>query len=559
MTDVLLRRRPAWALCLIAAAIAATYVALTFDRDFLAGVGFWENPAGPWLLESTDTQVNGDMMALLAGYAAYVHAPWQFPPFLIPSFGPPPGTSGIFLDFIPIVALAGKLASLATGALVNPYGAWMGGTFLLAAVFATLVLVEAGEAHVLGCLVASLFAISAPPLLHRFGHVVLFGQFVVIAALWLYLRDRRTVAWRAVAARWALLLCLTALINIYLFVMVGAIYAASWLDRRILAPTNPAARWGEPACIAAAVAVLLLAAGHIGQGTTSPFSGGYGHWSMNLAAPFWPQRSGLFLGKWPIIDGTGGQYEGFNYLGAGGLFLLAAALLRDGGQVVRLARAHPGFAAMAIGCTVFAVSDRVYLFNMLLLDYRIAWRIDYVLGTFRSSGRFFWPVYYAILLAAAVLALRHRRPAMLIVPLLACALQLADTEPLRARLATLSRQHSPMLIARNDWEPRLDRAAALVLSPTYNCAAPPTRRLSTEFNFLASRRNRPTNSVYNPRARADCEAETTAMVHGPWPDDALYVLFTAVAGSVPAGFAPPGLHCEPFAYGIWCLGRATGN
>jgi hypothetical protein len=39
-----------------------------------------------------------------------------------------------------------------------------------------------------------------------------------------------------------------------------------------------------------------------------------------------PQGSGLFPAMNPVIDGTGGQYEGFNYLGFGVLLLLATAL-----------------------------------------------------------------------------------------------------------------------------------------------------------------------------------------------------------------------------------------
>lgn len=556
----LLRRRPAWALVVLAAALAGCYLAITFDVGFLMTTArFWDNPVGPWLMEPTDAVVNVDMPALLGGYYAYAQAPWTFPLFLIPSLGPPPGTSGVFLDFIPFVALAGKLASLATGTLVNPYGAWVVVAFVLTAVFATLVLIEAGEAHLLGCVVASLLAISAPPLLHRFGHLPLFGQFAVIAALWLYLRDGHSGAWRAVATRWSILLCVTSLINAYLFVMAGAVYAASWIDRRVLTPADRIARWGEPALVAIAVVIVLVGAGHVGKGTSIPFSAGFGYFSMNLASPFWPQRSGLLPRMSPIVDATGGQYEGFNYLGAGGLMLLVLALVCDAGGILARARAHPGFMAIAAACVVFALSNRVYLFQHLVLYYTTPWQVNFVLGTFRSSGRFFWPVFYTILLGGAALALRRGRPAAKVgILVLVCTLQLVDTEPLRVRITELTRGQTPMAIERDAWIARLDRADAMTVTPSFNCANK-LFDINVALSFLASLRNRPTNTVYNPRGHTDCSAETAAAMNGPWRNDTLYVFLADAGGSLPPGFAPPGLRCAPFRFGTWCLGPATGN
>jgi hypothetical protein len=551
----LLRRRRGGELVLLAAALAGCYVALTFDLKFLiTSAPFWKNPVGPWLMDATDTTLNVDMAAVLGGYYAYVHAPSTFPLFLIPSLGPPPGTSGVFLDFIPLVALTGKLASIGTGTLINPYGAWIIAAFVLTAVFATLVLIEAGEGNLLGCAIASVLAISAPPLLHRFGHLAFFGQFVVIAALWLYLRDRHSDAWRVVAIRWSILLFLTLLINAYLFAMVGAIYTAAWIDHRWVTASSRKFRWRELAFVATPVVIALLVAGYVGRGTDMPFSDGFGTFSMNLASPFWPQRSGLFPGMWPIVDATGGQYEGFNYLGAGGLLLLGLALIRDFKAVLERARAHPGFVVICTACVVFALSNRMYWFQHLVLQYQIPPQLHFVLGSFRSTGRFFWPVFYTILLGGLALALRHGKPGTKVgIVVLVCALQLVDTEPLRARITELTRGQAPMVIERDEWIARLDDAKAMIVVPPYNCTN--EEEINVELGLLASLRNRPTNTVYNPRGRPDCAAEIAAVRNGPWRNDILYV----VLADVGIGFSPPKLHCESFRFGTWCLGSDQGN
>ncbi len=555
LAEALCRQRPVALLCAVAAAIGAVYDATLFNLDFVLGTGFWRNPIGTWLMDAADARVSVDMLALVTSYTAFVHAPWQFPLLHIPSFAPPTGTSGIFLDFLPLIAVTGKAISRLTGAVVLPYGTWMAASVMLSAIFATLVVIEAGQRHLLAAITASLFAVSAPVMLYRFGHVSLWGQFPLIAALWLYLRDRTASRPWKVAARWALLLAFTLLINVYLFAMAGTLYGASWLDRL----RRAAARWWEPGLLVPVIGAVLLLAGFIGRGNSSPFSGNFGLYSMNLVSPLWPQRSAVFPHMWPIIDATGGQYEGFNYLGAGGLLLLALALLRDRAAIARLLRRYAAFATIAAALMMFALSQDIELFGVELLHIPVPdWLIN-LCSIFRSSGRMFWPVFYAILLSGLVLAMRHRGSVMLTVPLMACLIQLADTEGLRRRVAVLARAPGASLLAEAEWSARLDRAKQLVISPVYNCTMPPAHHLTIELNHYAALRDRPTNSVYDARAKPDCAAGRQAMVSGPWRKDMLYVLLDGVVNAIPEGFLPPGLHCERFPGGRWCLGEGSAQ
>ncbi len=551
LAQALCRQRSTALLLTVAIGIGALYAVSLFNIDFLLGRGFWSNPVGPWLMDAGDAGTSVDMLALVTSYTAYVHAPWQWPIFHIPSLGPPVGTSGIFVDFLPIIALTGKAISRLAGTVVLPYGAWMGACLLLSALFATLVMIAAGQRSLLAAIAASLFAVSAPVLLYRFGHVSLWGQFPLIAALWLYLRDGETGSpWR-VAGHWALLLVFALLINAYIFAMVGAFYAASWLDRL----WRREARWWEPAPLVPVLGAAMFVAGFIGRGNSSPFSGNFGLYSMNLLSPLLPQRSVLFPGMWPIIDATGGQYEGFNYLGAGGLFLLAMALLRDRPAISRLLARHPAFALIALGLTIFAISQEVHVFGALLLTIPApSWLID-LCSIFRSSGRMFWPVNYALLLGGLVLALRREGSVALTIPLLACLLQIMDTEGLRRRDAFLASGPASEQMSAAEWGPRLDHAAGLVLSPVYTCTMGPAHRMTIELNHHAAVRGLSTNSVYDARAKPDCAAARQAMLEGPWRTDALYVLFDDVVNAVPEAFMPPGLRCARFPGGRWCLGE----
>ncbi len=154
---------------------------------------------------------------------------------------------------------------------------------------------------------------------------------------------------------------------------------------------------------------------------------GWGHYSMNLLSPFWPAHSGLFGADRPDLDATGGQYEGFNYLGAGGWLLVLVALATGGWRGLR---AWVPLVLVLGGLTLIALSTVLYAGHLLVLSLGIRpW--DQVFGIVRASGRAFWIVGYAILLGAvAHLSLRLRRPVLIPLLVLALGLQLADAAPL---------------------------------------------------------------------------------------------------------------------------------
>jgi hypothetical protein len=96
---------------------------------------------------------------------------------------------------------------------------------------ACLLVAETGQRSLLAAIAATILASSVPPLLHRFGHLPLMAHFLVIGALWLYLRDHRAGSSPGRMATWTAWLCLALLINPYLFAMTAAVYAATWLRR----------------------------------------------------------------------------------------------------------------------------------------------------------------------------------------------------------------------------------------------------------------------------------------------------------------------------------------
>jgi hypothetical protein len=542
--------------------IAVCYVLATFDIPFLLGSGpFWANPRGPWLMDPNDSIDSIDVLTTRIAYIAFVHAPWGVPLFFVPDLGTPTGSSVILVDAVPIVALLGKSLTRVTGLTTNPYGLWVAACFVLVALFAVLLLIEFRQRTLLAAIAASLLAISMPVLLYRFGHLSLLGQFIVVGALWLYARDARTgagSAWRRLGW-WAGWLCLAALLHGYLFAMAAAIYVATVVRRIDTEQSSVRDALREPVLVACSVAALLAVAGHFGKGTgTSPSGGGFGYFSMNLLSPVWPQRSGLFPGFYGLLTGPDGQYEGFNYLGAGVLLLVVIAVVMSWRSLPRKIHRHSILLVTFLYLTMFAVSNVGFIGSYQLFHVPLPSGLEFMAGIFRSSGRMFWPCAYALALFGLALVLRYLAPGWKTVVVLGCCvLQLIDSNPLRARITALTRREVPTQLDLPLWEARMLRAERVRVAPAFGCGGYTLYIAQIELQLAAVTTQRPTNIVNNPRLQDDCSAGALRATQGPWDEHTLYVFFQADGvENVPAGWRPPDLACEPFDRGFWCLGLA---
>ncbi len=540
-----------------AALIGATYFLATFDLPFIIGRGpFWAFPVGPWLQDSTDTQNSVDVLDFLVGFTGLVNSPWTLPLLFVPAIGAPQGTNVVFLDVIPGVALIGRVVSNVMGVVVLPYGVWVGACFILSPISASLLLAEAGQASLLASASAAVFAVSAPTLLHRFPHLPLMAHFLLIGALWLYCIDKRSlVSWKRLM-RWAGWLLMTVLTNPYLLAMVGIIYAASLV--RYVAGQGLRSRWLEPMVIAVELIAAMFAVGYLGTGQS--FSGeGFGKYSMNLVSPIVPQRSGLFPQWQSIVDATGGQYEGFSYLGVGGIALTASALLINARSLWRWLIRNPELAAALFFLTLYALSTAVFAGSYELLRINIGWKLNRLANIYRSSGRMFWPVYYAVLFGSLLLVLRRlsSRWQVAIVGL-CCLLQLLDAEPLRARLTKLTDHGGQPWLDTEILSSRISRAHIVNVFPTFFCSDDHEREVDMEIQLAAIRQKKSFNVAYNPRLHPDCQAEEHAMMAGPWSPDTLYVFLNG-SSRLPANWVPPNLACEAFAEGRWCLGNPASR
>lgn len=243
----------------------------------------------------------------------------------------------------------------------------------------------------------------------------------------------------------------------------------------------------DSALLWAGLLALAWLAGYVVPGSSQLVAQGYGHYSANLLTYFDPmdwqafldtfQRSDPSAAEWsrllpPLGHAHHDQYEGFAYLGAGGILALGAALalmlLRPGSAAPdddrpRLAPAL----LMAAALFVLSLSTSITLGKHVLFSYSLPAPLQHLLEIFRASGRFAWPLYY-LMLILSVAAIANRLRPRYALPLLGLiiGLQAYDLAPKFAEFHQRHRQTPIQFSAAPPaLEPLLKNAARLIVLP----------------------------------------------------------------------------------------------
>jgi hypothetical protein len=332
------------------------------------------------------------------GWHFFRNEPWHWPPGRIEGYFAPVGTSIGFTDSIPLAALALKPIA---GLLPMPFqylGLWLLLCFVLQGVMGALITSmwtpNAGLQIAGGCLF-----IVVPTLLGRVGHPALASHWLLLWAIWLYIRE----SYRP--APWFMFLSLgliAGLIHPYLAAMTMLIVAALAVRRLIERGRGIATRVVTAAApVVASGAGLLI--GWWCSGLLSLSSGtdlassGLTQYSMNLLGPFASAGWSRLIPRLTVASELQ-DFEGFQYFGVGIFLLLLCALVLAVWHRGLSWRASAPLLVAVVLSGIYALSPRITLGSRVLVDYTTP-LMDQV-SMFRATGRFFWPTTYALVTCA---------------------------------------------------------------------------------------------------------------------------------------------------------------
>ncbi len=568
--SILTRRRSLVLLLAVSFCLGAAYAFTMFPLPVVAGTGpFWDFPRG--VISGSGSGSANDLAGSLVGYLYLMRAPWTLPILYAPNLGAPAGTNIFWLDAIPIVSLMGRAVFATTGCALNLLGLFVFGCYALPGVAMTILLAAAGQRTLLAAVAGTALAETTPYLLFGWGRA-LNAQFLIILALALYVAGSRYPRdWR-VTAGWVALLAVTFLTNMYLFVMVGGCWTAGLVQKLLNRQPSASRVTMEAVCAITPVIFLAAITGILSPDLASASAAGFGELSMNLASPFVPQMSGLIPGLSSYRVGMGMQHEGFAYLGLGVLLLLLLTVRANFRWLRKSGPHHAALIVVLVGYVLFALSNAVYFGSHLLFALPLPGPVTHALGTFRSSGRFFWPVGYAIVALVVLQVMRNfPQPVSVALILAASLLRLAEVEPLRRAVAASTAYPRAAALSRQLASRTVAHADGVLVFPTYGCVLeqfesggliPPKERgwlgfanidpfgaaevssawpqsvreavawrelllqANMEIQLIAARVNVPINSVRNARIRPDC-AKEDALMHAPLDDGKAYFYFGA--------------------------------
>jgi hypothetical protein len=448
----------------------------------------------------------GDLAQHIVGQRYLLAEPWRWPPTLLLSLNTREGPlNAAMVDAIPALALLLKPFQPLFEPGFQGVTAFYFLCWTLQPIAAVWALRSAGEKRLLPTIGIALASVSMPILTMRFGHAALCGHFLILVAIGLYVRIMRHDSardWFGIIA----LQPLAVLVHPYLALMTLAFLAAlplSFLLRGDGFPRAAALAASGPAL----VLLVLWAFEYLGTQGGS----GFGLYAMNLLSPFWPAGSWLFgIPSTRLAGAIGGDggWEGYNWLGTGLLLGLVIVILWRARDLLAMVRRHAALTAVLIGLAVFSLSQRVGFGSTIVLDLG---PVPSFLEQFRSTGRFFWPVAYVLLIVTFLMAARISA----VLALGLGVLQFLDTTPLRQNLAAGLARPATWTVDVDALRREIAQSQAVTLVPPFTCAnSRETNELLAELKTLASERAVPLSTTFVARwrhpPRCDEEAEAAA-------------------------------------------------
>lgn len=363
-----------------------------------------------------------DLASQYLGWAFFRKSPADFPFLGYSEFGLDLASSIYFSDAIPLLALPLKAISSVLSEPFQYFGIWLLTCFFFQAFFAIRLAHQCGLPVVAAAGFSALVCLFPPLLLGMTQYPALSGHWLILATLSEYLRNGPRLD-----HRWATLCVIAAMVHSYIFVIVSAVWASHLLKDKFEGRAEISDLLFEAVKVIGSVTFFLWISGFFA--ISSGFGRfGYGQYQLKLLGPI---DSGGFSSFLPDLPSIGDDYEGYSYLGAGWLLLIAVGIAATWkSRPRRVDRSLiPLFLVLAF-MVVFAISNRVALADYLLTPFEVPDFLMPLTSSLRYSARLAWPAFYIALLFLLVISFKRFGKQTAFVIIAGCvAVQVTDVWP----------------------------------------------------------------------------------------------------------------------------------
>ena len=346
-----------------------------------------------FLLGKGTQYTSNDTAQHFFGWWFFRDTPWQFPLGTIDHYFSGLQSNLAYTDSIPWLGVLLKFL-LPHEILPQQYfGWWFAISYTLMGLTAVLFMRQR-TGNLLAILGGTLFMVTAPPLVFRTGHMALCAHWILLATFtWMesfHTKPTSILRWTGI-----LLPTFATLTHPYIGAMVltGVILVFLFQEH----VTHRIQDNLKMLCI---LTLGLFVFGYLPTPQINKVNDfGSLWWSADVFSFFLSMGKSSFF---PSPKSWGGHYEGFAFLGAGGLFLFLLWAIKSIKQIHNKQISFPWkkwvqnpIYLTLIVLTAYAFSAHMRFFGFWIIS--LEWLFnpfEKITIMFRSSGRFLWPLYY---------------------------------------------------------------------------------------------------------------------------------------------------------------------
>ena len=351
---------------------------------------------------------------------------WHFPLGKNPNYGIEIGNSIVFTGAVPFLSIIFKIFKNFLPNNFQFFSFWIFLCFFLQLLFSYLIVYHFTQNKKYS-VISSFFFILSPILFYRIPmHISLVGQWIILASFFAETITKEKIRFYY----WISILAISPLIHFYFTLMLSLIYFIIVFDRFLIEKKFSKSLKEISAPFFSLLLVMYLS-GYFEISLPDSLGYGYGYYKANILSFFNP-ASTTYNFSWsnfiPMIQTSGGEYEGFGYLGLGGIILFILLLFNFVKREPLLGfKKNRPYYLLIIIFFILAISNTINFGSFVLLDTPLPKFLYAPLSVIRASGRFIWPIYYLILIVGLVLIYKknEKKRALLILIIILC-IQIID-------------------------------------------------------------------------------------------------------------------------------------
>lgn len=521
-------------------AALAFFVSFAIGAIFFIAVYGWRILDGryiDWILNA-----GGDLTQSYYGWCFFRNSDWHFPIGLMDSVAYPSLTSIIYIDSVPLFNIIFKILSPFLPETFQFFGIWGLCCLALNGGIGALIVRSLSKDTIGAILASPIFVLTTFTIQRLYTHTALAANWLILLAILVVVLERKRILNKKDCILWAGLFALGVGVNIYYLPILAIIMIVNCIYHALLANN-----WAMPALafvssLAGTFICFWLLGGLYHLGSTGLDALNTGALSSNLNSLFNPMETLLYLSGFSAFLPSRplaffGQYEGYGYLGLGGILLcllmVMGAILYRCNKVLE----RKEFILVIIAFVLLVIAS---MGVVVTFDDKVLFQIPYpeffnkIWSTFRSNGRFIWGAWDVLVVSALVVILvRYPKKIARILVSLCMVLQIADLSTMlgnrhdiyfhrqSAYIATCNVEGIQSLFEGKEHIQIVDPNRVLKLPLYYNLGEAALRENGTINDFYYSRRDTDSIVAHDKEQQEALEAQQ--------PDNKTLYVFSASA------------------------------